>query len=85
MRAVRDGLPEGLPAPRAHCLASALIARRCSVTEARLAGLAKEFRDVFTRGDASWSDWQADRAGLSCATSGADVDALSACCAAEGY
>ncbi len=83
MRAVRGELPAGLPDARAHCLASALIARRCSPIEAQLAGLGKEFSDLFTRGDASWSDWRADRAGVACASSGlADLDA---CCARRGY
>ncbi len=66
MRAALAQLPAGLPEARAHCIASALIARRCSAIEAQLAGTGKELRDLFTRGDASWDDWRADRAGIAC-------------------
>lgn len=92
MRAAVAALPAGLADPRAHCIASGLIAQRCSATEARLAGLGKEVRDVFTHGDASWRDWQADRAGVRCArtigSGAAEADAraaLDACCRAAGY
>ncbi len=83
MRAALAQLPAGLPEARAHCIASALIARRCSAIEAQLAGTGKELRDLFTRGDASWDDWRADRAGIACARD-ADVD-LASCCEGKGF
>src|SRR4026208_225982 len=64
-------LPSGLSDKRAHCIAGGLIARFCSPTEARLAGLGKEVRDAFGPGDADWSDWQATRAGVRCGAAGA--------------
>ena len=42
MRAVRASLPANLGDKHAHCLASGLIARRCSVAEGYLAGAGKE-------------------------------------------
>ena len=65
---------------QAHCAAGGLIARYCSPAEARLAGLAKELRDVFSAGDPSWADWQATRAGVRCAASSSDVATILACC-----
>src|SRR4026208_2477272 len=56
-------LPSGLSDKRAHCIAGGLIARFCSPTEARLAGLGKEVRDAFGPGDADWAGSQAARAG----------------------
>jgi len=73
-------LPANLPDEHAHCVASGLIARYCSVFEAHLAGIGKEFRDLFTRGDASWADWRADRLGVGCARRAPDDEALAACC-----
>ena len=73
-------LPSGLSDKRAHCIAGGLIARFCSPTEARLAGLGKEMRDAFGSGDADWSDWQATRAGVRCAPSAAKVASIVACC-----
>ena len=81
MAAVRSELPSGIPDKQAHCLATGGIAQRCSVTEARLAGLGKELRDVFTQGDASWADWRADKAGIACAKRSRDAGELAACCA----
>lgn len=80
MRVVRDGLPAGLPDKRAHCEASALIAQRCSVLEAYLAGIGKELRDALGFGDPEWSDWQADRAGVGCAKQ----NDVAACCTQRG-
>jgi hypothetical protein len=81
VRAVLDRhLPSGLRDKPAHCVAGGLIARFCSPTEARLAGLAKELRDVFTAGDADWGDWQATRAGVRCAAPNADAASIIACC-----
>lgn len=86
MVAVRDSVaPQGYD-KRAHCLVSAGIAQRCSVFEADLAGLGKEFSDIFTPGgDPSWADWRADRAGIRCAKRGRDPAVLAACCAESGY
>jgi hypothetical protein len=86
MRAVLNGkLPADLPDKRAHCIAGGLIARYCSITEAYLAGASKEMRDVLGRGDAEWSDWSADRAGIGCARGVADDSAIGVCCSARGY
>lgn len=82
---VQDKLPSGLPDPRAHCLASGLIARYCSGSEAYLAGAGKELRDLLGDGDAEWADWRADRAGIDCARSASNDDALATCCADRGY
>lgn len=65
-------------------MAAGLIAQRCSRTEAYLASIGKELRDALGFGDAEWSDWRADRAGLRCAKRVA-ANALADCCAAEGY
>jgi hypothetical protein len=80
MQAVRAQVPDDLDDKQQHCLASALIARQCSVTEAYLAGMGKELRDLFGAGDADWADWQADRIGIACAKQGEDAATLVACC-----
>lgn len=80
---VDEHLVDGLTDKRAHCIAGGLIARFCSPTEARLAGLGKEMRDAFGPGDADWSDWQATRAGVRCAASAANVASIVACCENE--
>ena len=70
----------GLPDRQAHCLAAALIAWRCSATEAMLASVGKEMRDAIGAGDAAWRDLAADRRGLACARNATDVAALEGCC-----
>lgn len=80
---LREKLPDGLTDAHAHCVASGLIARYCSVAEANLAGIGKEVRDLFTRGDASWGDWRADRRGIACARRADDDAGLTACCKDE--
>jgi hypothetical protein len=85
MKSVRDSLPVGIPDARAHCLAAGGIAQRCSGLEAKMAGAGKEFADLFTGGDPSWADWQADKAGIRCAREHRDSDGLAACCAASGF
>lgn len=85
MRAVRDALPGGLPAVRAHCLAAGVIARRCSVAEGYIAGVGKELQDLLGDGDASWEDWGADRAGLGCARALEKEEELARCCEGAGY
>ena len=69
-----------LPDADAHCLAAALIAWRCSATEAMLAGVGKELRDAIGAGDAAWRDLASDRRGLTCAKNATDVAALESCC-----
>ena len=69
-----------LPDKRAHCLATAYIARRCSLPEAYLAGLGKELQDVFDRGDAEWGDLRADAHGARCARSAASDADVQRCC-----
>lgn len=84
MRAIRDQLPAGLPDKQAHCLASGLIARHCSVTEAYIAGAGKEITDPFDGGDAEWADWRADRIGIACARHALDDADVERCCAPLG-
>ena len=81
MAAERDALPADMPDEQKHCVASGLIARHCSVGEANMAGLGKEFQDLFTGGDASWADWKMDRKGVSCARNAPDDAAVEQCCA----
>lgn len=78
---LKQKVPTNLPDKQTHCLASGLIARYCSLSEAYLAGAGKEFRDLLGFGDAQWSDWVADRRGISCARRAASDEALAACCA----
>jgi hypothetical protein len=85
MRAVRDSLPANLNDKRAHCLAAGWIAQRCSTLEAYIAGAGKEISDLFTGGDAEWSDWRADRIGIVCAAKNTQADALPQCCMEHGY
>jgi hypothetical protein len=86
MRAVvNEKLPADLPEKRAHCLGAGLIARYCSVSEAYLAGAGKELRDVLGAGDADWTDWQADRAGIDCARHVQDDSGIANCCVERGY
>jgi hypothetical protein len=71
---------ESLPDSAAHCIAAGLIARHCSVSEAMMAGVGKEIRDLFGAGDAEWRDLGWDRRGVACARhSGSDAE-LQACC-----
>ena len=81
MAAERDALPADMPDEQKHCVASGLIARHCSVGEANMAGLGKEFQDLFTGGDASWADWKMDRKGVSCAHNAPDDATVVQCCA----
>jgi hypothetical protein len=80
MQAVHTQLTAIIDDKQQHCLASALIAQQCSLAEAYLAGLGKELRDFFGKGDAAWSDWQADLAGITCAKNNNHRPALEACC-----
>jgi hypothetical protein len=81
MKAVLDSkLPSNLPDSRAHCLASGLIARYCSIPESYLAGIGKEVRDLLGPGDAQWRDLKADWAGIDCARHAGSDAALTACC-----
>ena len=70
---------EGMHDAEVHCIATGLVALRCSVTESWLAGLGKEMRDLFGPGDAALNDLRADGRGVHCArTTG--KDGLDACC-----
>ncbi len=82
---VREKVPSELPEKRKHCVAAGLIARYCSVSEAYLAGAAKELSDLFASGDAAWSDWRADRAGVRCAKQSQSDSDVADCCTAAGY
>ncbi len=82
---VREKMPAGLPDKRTHCLAAGLIARYCSGSEAYLAGAGKELKDLLGGGDAEWSDWRADRAGIACARAAGNDAELAECCAGRGY
>lgn len=82
---VREKVPENLPDKHRHCLAGGLIARYCSLSEAYLAGLGKELRDLLGPGDAEWTDWQADRAGAHCARGSETDDDVVTCCTRAGY
>jgi hypothetical protein len=66
----------------AHCSAAGLIARYCSVTEAALASIGKEVRDLFSAGDAQWRDLMSDKRGVSCARQSRNDQELGTCCAA---
>jgi hypothetical protein len=68
----------------AHCTAAGLIARYCSVTEASMASIGKELRDLFTAGDAQWRDLLSDKRGVSCARQSRNDQELSACCGEDG-
>ena len=81
--AVVNKLPKNLPDKTLHCLAAGFIARYCSPTEARMAGVGKEVRDLFTGGDAEWADLRADWKGIRCARHASDDDALNACCTVD--
>ncbi len=65
---------------QAHCLAAGLIARYCSISEAWLAGIGKEIRDLFGPGQAEWRDLVADRRGIDCARRVTDDAGLQVCC-----
>jgi len=78
--ALKDRLPPDLPDAQAHCMASALIARYCSVTEATMAGWGKELKDLLGPGDAEWRDLVSDRRGIRCARTAASHDELVQCC-----
>ncbi len=78
--ALHERLPSNLPDAQMHCIAAGLIARYCSVTEATLASVGKELRDLLGSGDAEWRDLESDRRGVNCARS-IDSDAgLRDCC-----
>lgn len=82
---VREKVPEDRSDRHRHCLAGGLIARYCSISEAYLAGLGKELGDLLGPGDAEWTDWQADRAGVRCARASPTDEDVAACCSRAGY
>jgi hypothetical protein len=78
--ALRDRLPAHLPDKQTHCRATALIAAHCSVSEAYVAGIAKETKDLLGPGDAEWGDLRADWAGVRCARAvKSDAEAAQCC------
>lgn len=77
---MRDRVPQGLADKPTHCMAAAMIARYCSNTEAALASIGKEIKDLFGAGDAEWADLQADREGIRCAKGSGDDAAVGECC-----
>jgi hypothetical protein len=85
MLVVRESIPPQHYDKRAHCLTAGRIAQRCSAFEADLAGIGKEFSDIFSHGDTSWADWRADRVGIRCARQGRDPLQLAQCCTDAGY
>ena len=68
--AIRGRHLDELPDSQAHCIAAGLIARQCSVTEATLASVGKELRDLLGGGDAEWRDLGNDHRGIRCARAG---------------
>lgn len=81
MRAtVAAKVPAGIGDKLAHCLAGGMIARYCSVGEAKLASWGKEAKDAVGGGDADRRDLDADYFGIDCARTAADDDALRRCC-----
>lgn len=78
--ALQDRLPEKLPDAQAHCIAAGLIARYCSITEASLASIGKELKDLLGPGDAEWRDLGSDRAGIRCARGATNDGELRECC-----
>lgn len=80
MQAAISRMPESTDDSFRHCLATGLITRYCSASEAVIAGVGKELRDLFGRGDASLADLRADRRGLSCARQAEDDAGLLRCC-----
>lgn len=79
---VSNKVPQGLADKPTHCIATALVARYCSRTEARLVSVGKEVKDLFSAGDAEWADLQADRLGLQCAEKADDDAGVGECCRA---
>jgi hypothetical protein len=77
---VSTRVPSGLADKPTHCIAAAMIARYCSRTEAALASIGKEVKDLFSAGDAEWADLRADREGLRCAMGPGDDSAVGECC-----
>jgi hypothetical protein len=82
MRAtVAARVPEHYGDKHRHCLAAGMIARYCSVGEAKLASWGKEIADALGRGDADRRDLAADYAGIDCARRARDDAGLQECCA----
>jgi hypothetical protein len=78
--AIKDRVPSALPDSQKHCIAAAMIAKYCSVTEATLASVGKELQDLLGPGDAEWRDLGSDRHGIDCARASASDEAVLACC-----
>ena len=78
--AIADRLPAGLRDDELDCIAAAMIARYCSVTEATLASVGKELKDLLGSGDAEWRDLQSDRRGIDCARAASTDQTVVDCC-----
>jgi hypothetical protein len=78
--AIKDRLSSNIPDSQAHCMASGLIARYCSVTEANMAGWGKELKDLLGPGDAEWRDLVSDHKGITCARAAGNDQDLIGCC-----
>jgi hypothetical protein len=76
-------VPADLGDKHQHCLAAGMIARYCSLSEAKLASWGKELDDMLGRGDADRRDLEADYAGIACARTARDDETLHRCCAAR--
>lgn len=84
MHAAIDGQHlDTIPDWQAHCIAAGLIARHCSVTEAGMASIGKEFKDLFGHGDAQWRDLRSDGRGVRCARNASSDTELRSCCTVE--
>ena len=78
--AIKDQHLDGIPDWQAHCIAAGLIALHCSVTEAGMASVGKELKDLFGHGDAEWRDLESDRRGVRCARGSSNDTELRSCC-----
>lgn len=78
---VPNPLPDSqAPDSLSHCLAAGFIARYCSVSEAYLASVGKELKDLMGAGDAQWRDLRSDRHGIRCARAVRNDSELRQCC-----
>ena len=78
--AIKDQQLESIPDWQAHCIAAGLIALHCSVTEAGMASVGKELKDLFGHGDAEWRDLESDSRGVRCARGSSSDAQLRSCC-----
>jgi phosphosulfolactate phosphohydrolase-like enzyme len=65
-----------------HCSVSCMLTLRCHPDDVMLAGLLKEIKDLFGRGNAEWEDLKADALGIDLAvtkTATTDLQCLKSC------